>query len=354
MSDSKPPRFQARVPGPQIAGSPAVDIVMPAKDAEDTIVQAVESLLSQTYSDFRLLVVDDHSTDSTPDLLRALAESDSRIVLMTNDGDGIVSALNCGLGASTAPYVARMDADDLSLPDRLMRQIEHLDSHPDLVLLGTRIRWIGDRTGEPPMVVGAEACRRALGLFTPFCHPSVVMRRSALEKLAYLYDPELEFAEDYDLFSRLALVGSVDNLDEVLLLYRTHTGQISNRMQHDQNLRSLEITRRYVTALDGGRVPGRLALAGRMVGCVPRLGIRNIQQGARSAFRKTGLLLKSRARLPGKAAGLPPAREGMDGGPATPLNKRDLFMPVFVGLGATLTLVWSGFLAWMLIAAITG
>ena len=206
-----------------------IDIVLPVRNGETTIEDAVQSILDQTYRNFLLFIVDDGSTDNTSAILARLASQDDRIRIISGTGTGIVAALNLGISVGQAPLVARLDADDLSTPDRLCQQVKAFDRRPNLVLLGTCIEWFGAKQGTPGIVTGAKKCRLALGLFTPFCHPSVMMRRSALNALNHqIYDSNFEYSEDWELFSRLSKLGEVDNLKNVLLRYRIHENQISN------------------------------------------------------------------------------------------------------------------------------
>lgn len=204
-----------------------IDVVLPVRDGEATIAAALRSILNQSFKNFSLFVIDDGSSDGTPAILADVAKSDDRVKILPGEGKGIVAALNKGIMAGDAPFIARMDADDISLPERFALQIEEFNRRQKLVLLGTRIEWFGSKQGQPGIVTGAEQCRRALGLFTPFCHPSVMMRRSALDRLDIVYDPAFEFSEDWEFFSRLSSVGEVDNLDNVLLKYRVHEKQLS-------------------------------------------------------------------------------------------------------------------------------
>lgn len=211
-----------------------VDIILPVRDAALTIAEAVESILGQTFRDFKLIIVDDGSTDETPVIIADLKSRDSRVHVVTGERTGIVAALNLGLASGHAPLVARMDADDIAICNRLSRQVDTFAQRPNLVLLGTRIEWFGTKHGRPAIVIGAKACRIALGIFTPFCHPSVMMRRAALNKLERFYDPHYEYSEDWELFSRLSKIGEVDNLADVLLRYRVHDNQISNTKKQSQ------------------------------------------------------------------------------------------------------------------------
>src|SRR4051812_45608047 len=118
---------------------PKVSVVMPVRDGERFLAEAVESVLAQTYSAFQFVIVDDGSTDRTPEMLRDYADRDERVVLVPGPGVGIVGAIGAGMAAACGEYLARMDADDVCIPERFERQVRHLDQHPDCVLVGSRV-----------------------------------------------------------------------------------------------------------------------------------------------------------------------------------------------------------------------
>ncbi len=260
-----------------------VDVVLPVRNGEATILLALGSIIAQSFSDFKLIVIDDGSTDKTPSILAQVAESDSRIQIIQGGGNGIVAALNKGILSGNAPFVARMDADDISLPDRLSIQIDQFRNRPDLVLLGTRIQWFGSKQGQPGIVTGTEKCRLALGLFTPFCHPSVMMRRQAFDQLDHLYDPAFEFSEDWEFFSRLSEIGEVDNIDQVLLEYRVHEGQLSAIKRDTQIASQAAIAKIHRQSVLGLSSPAAEILFHLQI--LFALGPRNMRQATRAITR---------------------------------------------------------------------
>ncbi len=212
-----------------------IDVVIPVRNGEATIEYAIRSILWQSLPDFILWIVDDGSTDDTPRVVERLAAQDARIRPLRGQGSGISSALNAGIRAGSAPFVARMDADDISLPERFARQVATLRAHPQIAVLGSRFTYFGDAHGVPPVPISDRACAAAVKLFSPFCHPTTMMRRAALEALPDLYRSDYDHAEDYDLFSRLLADHRGANLDEVLLAYRVHGAQISKAKSKEQN-----------------------------------------------------------------------------------------------------------------------
>jgi glycosyltransferase involved in cell wall biosynthesis len=215
---------------------PAVSVVMGVFDGADWVAAAVESLLTQTLGDLEVIVVDDGSTDATPDVLASLR--DPRLRVDRRPRAGLTRSLIRALELARAPLVARLDADDLALPERLARQRAFLDAHPDVGLLGTGAREI-DLTGREVAIVRPPAedaaIRRALIRANPFVHSSVLMRRAALDRVGG-YDPSLPVAQDYDLWMRLARVSRLANLPEPLVIRRLGPRRVS-AVREDDRLR---------------------------------------------------------------------------------------------------------------------
>jgi glycosyltransferase involved in cell wall biosynthesis len=200
----------------------ALSVVLPVRDGQEFLEAALASLRAQTFADFELLVIDDGSRDATLSIASRHAAEDPRVKVLHNPGKGLVDALNFGLNKARAEIVARMDADDIALPTRFERQLEHWAGEPGLLALGTatvRIDGNGTRfeTIVPP--TRPQAVAEALMRVNVVAHPSVIMDRSAV-LAAGGYRPAYLLAEDYDLWLRLAEKGPLANLPEPLLEYR--------------------------------------------------------------------------------------------------------------------------------------
>lgn len=205
---------------------PSVTVLLPVRNGQAYLAAAIDSVLAQDHTDFELLVVDDGSTDATPAILAVAAAADSRVRILRG-GDGLVAALNHGLAAAAAPWIARMDADDLAHPQRLTTQLRAAQQAPETAAFGSAYRVI-DGAGrlfrvvrEPlePTAIAAELPRRNC-----LAHPTVLLRRDAVLAIGG-YRPAFPQAEDYDLWLRLAERHKLRNLPEVLLDYRQHAGQ---------------------------------------------------------------------------------------------------------------------------------
>ena len=215
-----------------------VSVVMPVYNAERYLAEAVESVLAQTFKNFELIVVDDGSTDRSPFILEDFRAKDSRVRIITRPNTGIVGALNDGLAAASGEFIARADADDVSLPERFERQLAFLQQHPDYAVVGTRVLCV-DPDGAPlrelfDIVSHEEIDRRHFEDSTSsLAHPSVMMRADVVRSLGG-YRKEFELAEDLDLWLRTAEHNRLANLREVLVHYRVHLESLCSTRRLDQ------------------------------------------------------------------------------------------------------------------------
>lgn len=205
---------------------PKISVILPAYNAENYISQAIDSILAQTYGDFEFIILNDCSTDGTERII--LSFDDPRIRYVRNEQNlGVAATLNRGLELAAGEYIARMDADDISLPERFFRQVSYLDVHPEIAVLGTDIRLIGAGSGIRSFSQTPERLKTDLLFDCCFAHPAVMMRRQAILSLGG-YDPDFNGAEDYHLWARCVMAGyQLACLPEVLLCYRIHPGQVT-------------------------------------------------------------------------------------------------------------------------------
>ena len=202
---------------------PKISVVLAVYNGERHLEDSLRSILSQSFADFELIVVDDGSTDGTPEILLALRRSDPRAVVVRQENRGLTASLVRGIGLSRGTYIARQDADDISMPGRFDRQIAYLDAHPSAAALGTSADVIdesGAIIGCLTAACGAQAVRR--GLLTHRkspVHGSMMMRKGALES-AGGYREAFRMCQDYDLWLRLSSRFEIDNLSDVLYQWR--------------------------------------------------------------------------------------------------------------------------------------
>lgn len=239
--------------------TPRVSVLMPVYNEERYVGKAIESILHQTFTDFELIVVDDGSTDSTPGILSDYARRDTRVVLLGNGtNQGLVPTLNHGLAAARGEYVARADANDVSLPGRLAHQVSFMDQHPAVGVLGTNMAYIDaegrflyggrpkDRYSLCPALI-----RWMLLWRCAIYHTTVMIRKILLERTGFAYDSAYRHAEDRDLWARLAPHTAVASLPEVLVHCRLLATGVSRDFNKEQRAKSHAITRRELTKLLG-------------------------------------------------------------------------------------------------------
>ena len=235
--------------GRQTHAAPRVTVLLPVYDGREHLAAAIDSILRQSFRDFELLVIDDGSSDGSADLVAACP--DPRVRCVRNDRNlGVVASLNRGLELARGELVARMDADDASLPERLRRQVDFLDANPEIGACGAFLVTTGRREGvriEYP--TEAEDVRCEL-LFDPaMAHPTVCLRRAWFERHGLRYDEAYPHAEDYDLWRRAAARFPLANLGEVLLRYRVHDASVTRRYRTEQQASVARIHRELLAEL---------------------------------------------------------------------------------------------------------
>lgn len=241
---------------------PQVSVVMPVRNAERYVAEAVKSILTQSFGDFEFLIFNDGSTDDTIRTVHLLADQDRRIQVFSGPHRGYVPWLNEGVRLARGEFVARMDADDVSLPQRFARQVEFLLGHAECVAVGSFQTMI-DPEGLPlgtvvydtePEVIEANLLNGKLNVI---CHPASMMRRSALVTIGG-YREEHESVEDFALWLDLAEQGSLANIPSVLFKYRQHHSSVSaTRFEVQKRQAELILQkarqRRGLTPLVGGK-----------------------------------------------------------------------------------------------------
>ncbi|HUG53429.1 MAG TPA: glycosyltransferase, partial [Vicinamibacteria bacterium] len=244
---------------------PRVSVLLPVRDGEATLRECLASLFAQSMTDHEVLAVDDHSTDGSRALLEARAREDGRVRVFTNPGRGLVSALNAAASAARAPLLARMDADDVCHPDRLLAQAGRFQAEPGLGVLGTGVRLVGGAAANDGMrryvdwlngLAGHDVIVRDIYVESPLAHPTVMMRAETLRRL----DGYREFdgPEDYDLWLRAHAAGArFGVLEAVLLDWRDGPGRLSRT---DPRYRPERFRELKIQALEAGPLAGRAAV----------------------------------------------------------------------------------------------
>lgn len=213
-----------RVGKEKMNNNSTVSVVMSVYNAELYLEDAIESILSQTYKDFEFVIINDGSTDKSLEIIEKYKKQDQRIVLISRENKGLVVSLNEGIDLSKGEFIARMDADDISFPERFEKQIKFMDNHA-LDICGGHFLLIDDKAkvnGLNVIPISHEMCTLSLLFKVPFAHPSVMIRKSFLDNNSLKYgQSKYQIAEDLDLWVRMHKCGAkFGNVNNVILKYR--------------------------------------------------------------------------------------------------------------------------------------
>ncbi len=206
---------------------PLVSVLMPVYNGEKYISEAIDSILQQTYTHFELLIINDGSTDTSKEII--LSYNDPRIRYIENEtNSGLIFTLNRGIDLAQGKYIARMDADDISLPKRLALQVAYLEQHPTIGMCGAsayRIDAAGNIVGKMGKICDTNLLQASLLFSSPYIHPLMMIRTPLLQQNKY--NAAYKHGEDYELWIRLAEQTKGANLPNYLLHYRWHDSNIS-------------------------------------------------------------------------------------------------------------------------------
>ncbi|MGO9533429.1 MAG: glycosyltransferase [Syntrophobacteraceae bacterium] len=222
---------------------PLVSVILPVFNAKDYLHEAVDSILKQTFKDFELILMDDGSTDGSSQIAEEFARLDSRVRLFGGTHQGLGYWLNFGLSVAKGELAARMDADDISLPQRLEKEVAFLEANPNILLVGAQAQaMVGTSLTEfkSAFPTSPASIRRALWTGSCFCHPAVLMRKQPVLRCGG-YRPWTVPAEDRELWLRLAEMGDLANLGQVLLYYRYHPGSFTQKIDDARMLINLVV-----------------------------------------------------------------------------------------------------------------
>jgi glycosyltransferase involved in cell wall biosynthesis len=200
---------------------PLISVLIPVYNAEDELIDSIKSITNQSYTNLEIIIIDDCSTDFTAEKLLEL--TDNRIKIFKNECNlQIAATLNKGMQLCQGKYVARMDADDYSLPDRIMKQYLFLEKNPDYLLVGSYYfaETNGQNLGVRKQVTGYKRLRSKLLFGNNICHPSIMINREVWLHNKLSYNVSLKYAQDYDLWTRAIKECKMTNLKEPLIIYR--------------------------------------------------------------------------------------------------------------------------------------
>ncbi|MFN4278861.1 glycosyltransferase family 2 protein [Thermosynechococcus sp.] len=235
-----------------LSQNPLISVILPVFNSAQYISASVQSIINQSFNRLEIIIIDDGSSDHSFEILSAYAKNDSRIHLISRDNRGLIYTLNEAIQAARGEYIARMDSDDISICNRLEKQLNFLQDH-QLDICGTFVRLIGAATGNWKYPVSHKGCEVELLFGVPFAHPSVMGRSKVFKELRYSFDWPL--VEDYDLWQRGWAAGfKMGNVPEVLLQYRVHRRQTSRFYRREQAQNSQRIRSRHWQQLLSSRL----------------------------------------------------------------------------------------------------
>ena len=209
-----------------------VSIVMPVYNGKEYIKESLDSILNQTYTNWELIIVNEFgSDDGSAEIIKSYSEKDNRIVLVQNTKrEGISESLNIGLRKASGDYIARMDSDDISGPDRLKEQVEFLNENPGIGLCGIEPEFFGSEKIYWELEKDYIQIRNNIFFYTPCVHPTVMFRREIIDKYKIFYNKDYKATEDYDFFSRVCGVTDIANIaNKKLFKYRMYANNATNR-----------------------------------------------------------------------------------------------------------------------------
>lgn len=213
--------------------NPRISVLMSVYNGEEYLGEAIQSILDQTFKDFEFLIISEFGTN-TKSLEIIESFKDKRIKHIKNNSRlGLPASLNVGIDVAKGDYIARMDTDDVSLPERFKEQVSYMDSHPDVGISGTSCKTIGfGKSFETSPLNDYEDIKANFLFYTSLAHPTVIIRKNLIDKYKLRYNPLLLHGEDYDIWVRCSEFFPITNINKVLLLYRVHNknkGKVFNK-----------------------------------------------------------------------------------------------------------------------------
>ena len=227
---------------------PTITVLLSVYNAENYVGIAIESILKQSFTDFELIAVDDCSTDKSWDIVQQYMKLDSRVIAKRNEVNlGGCKTLNVGLKLAKGKYIARLDNDDWSYPNRLEKQFDFLEAHPDVGIVGGVMEIMnqhGEVTGKRKYNISDQEIRNKIFRYSPFSHPLVMIRKSILDKVGS-YDPTYAPADDYELYFRIGNESQFANLPDVIMRYRVIPSSITFMQTKKMELATINVRNQY-------------------------------------------------------------------------------------------------------------
>ena len=228
--------------------APEISLIMSVYNGEDYLAEAIDSVLNQTFRDFELIVINDCSTDSTGQILNRFAELDNRVKVHTNEENlRLPSSLNKAITLAQGKYIARMDADDICLPERLEKQYNFMENNPSVALSSCRFMTLKNgiiSSGGCGGKCDNESIKALLLVTNPILHPGIIAKADAIKSLKY--DKNFTCTEDMELWTRFVLAGyNIEIMPEYLMIYRLHDKQITETTLEKQHREVVAVQKNY-------------------------------------------------------------------------------------------------------------
>lgn len=210
--------------------NPLISVVMSVYNGEKYLAEAIESILNQTYKNFEFIIVNDGSKDNSVEIIKNYMKQDNRIVLIDRENKGLPYSLNEGISIAKGEYIARMDADDISLPTRFEKQIKYFEDNIEIGICGTFAETFGTNTKSILLKQPLKHDEMKICLLFSVCfaHPTVMMKKEVLEKNKLKYNNNYPNAQDYELWSKISNTTKMGNISEILLRYRISKNSITS------------------------------------------------------------------------------------------------------------------------------
>lgn len=226
---------------------PKISVIMPVYNSEKYLREAMDSILNQTFSDFEFIIIDDGSSDTSPEIVRSY--DDPRIRFYQNEHNmGVAATLNRGLDLAVGEYIARMDSDDISLPERFEKQVKYMDGHMEVGVCGGAVYLFDGKRDYKVRTFSTEDYQVAVDLVfnCALVHPTAMIRSSILSEESIRYQLEFEGCEDYRLWCGLIRCDAITNLPDILLHYRKHGNQVTATVNERLLLRLSQVRESYL------------------------------------------------------------------------------------------------------------
>lgn len=241
--------------------NPKVSVLLPVYNGSNYVNEAIASILNQSFTNFEFIIINDGSTDNSLEIINSF--DDSRIRLINNSiNSGIVKSLNTGLDQAVGKYILRMDADDISLPKRIEKQVNFMDKNPGIGISGTQVlilEGLKKKIKSNPFI-NPEDIKANLLYKSSLAHPTVIMRKSLLDKHNLRYSEDYPYAEDYELWFRATQKFKITNMNQALLAYRKHDHRSSSMYSKEQMNSSKKIVKQALQLLQIAPSPDELEL----------------------------------------------------------------------------------------------